>query len=55
VGSSTLGDALETVCLSDMSSLLIIELEHGGMPFEFVGWSSVVDSSSRLTLAQDIA
>jgi hypothetical protein len=55
VGSSTLAEVLETIGLGEVSSLLIIELEHGGMAFEFVGWSSVVDSSSHLTLIQNIA
>jgi hypothetical protein len=55
VGSSTLNDALETVVLGDLSSVLIIALEHAGIPFEFSGWSSVVDSNSGLTLVQDIA
>jgi hypothetical protein len=55
VGSSTLTDVLETIGLGDLSSLLIIELEDERMPFEFCGWSSVFDSSSRLTLVQDIA
>jgi hypothetical protein len=55
VGNSALTDVLETVGLGEVSSLLIIELEHGGMPFEFCGWSSVFDSSSHLTLVQDSA
>jgi hypothetical protein len=55
VGDSTLTEVLETFGLGEMSSLLIIELEHGGMPFGFYDWSSVVDSSSHLSLVQDIA
>jgi hypothetical protein len=55
VGNSALNEVLETFGLGDLSSLLIIELEDGGIPSEFVGWSSLIDSSSHLTLVQDIA
>jgi hypothetical protein len=53
VGDSRLDEVLETLGLSEITSLLKIELEESETQIGFTGWSSTGDGSSFLTLVQD--
>jgi hypothetical protein len=55
VGDSTLDDWLEKVGIYEISSVLRIEIDYGGMAFDFPGWSYHDDGLSRFSLVQDIA
>jgi hypothetical protein len=54
VSNSTLDEVLEGIGLNDISSLLRIELAHGGVDFELPGWSVVVDRPFRFALVHDL-
>jgi hypothetical protein len=54
VGDSMLDEVLETFGLDEISGLFRIEIDDGGVSFDFPGWSFVADGLSRPALVPDI-
>jgi hypothetical protein len=54
-GDGSLDDALEGIGVTTSSSLLRIDVEDGGVEFEFGGWVSIRngDGDVSLTLVRD--
>jgi hypothetical protein len=52
LGGRPLDEGLDSIGFKEISSLLRIEVEDGGVDLEFPGWISVGDGGSTLVLAQ---